>query len=112
MMALHVGLRRPKPMAAIVGFSGMLVEPDRLKADIRSRPPVMLIHGDADEVIPVEALHQARAALARRGLPSNGMSAGTAARHRRRGAGNGGAFSRRRLSPKAPDASLSEGGIS
>jgi phospholipase/carboxylesterase len=68
MMALHVGLRRPKPMAAIVGFSGMLVEPNRLKADIRSRPPIMLIHGDADEVIPVEALHQARAALGAAGL--------------------------------------------
>jgi phospholipase/carboxylesterase len=68
MMALHVGLRRTKAMAAIVGFSGMLVEPNRLKADIRSRPPVMLIHGDADDVIPVEALHQARVALGSAGL--------------------------------------------
>ncbi len=68
MMALHVGLRRPKRMAAIVGFSGMLVEPNRLKADIRSRPPILLIHGDADDLIPVEALHQARSALGAAGL--------------------------------------------
>jgi phospholipase/carboxylesterase len=68
MMALHVGLRRAKPMAAIVGFSGMLVEPNRLKADIRSRPPVLLIHGEADDLIPVEALHQARSALGAAGV--------------------------------------------
>jgi phospholipase/carboxylesterase len=69
MMALHVGLRRPKAMAAIVGFSGMLVEPNRLKAEIKSRPPVLLVHGDRDEVIPVQALQQARAALADAGVP-------------------------------------------
>jgi phospholipase/carboxylesterase len=68
MMALHVGLRRPTAMAGIVGFSGMLVEPNRLKADLRSRPPVLLVHGDADDVLPVEALHQARAALGAAGL--------------------------------------------
>jgi phospholipase/carboxylesterase len=69
MMALHIGLRRPKKMAAIVGFSGMLVEPDRLKADIKSRPPVLLVHGDRDDVIPVQALQQARTALAENGVP-------------------------------------------
>lgn len=68
MMALHVGLRRPKTMAAIAGFSGMLVEPNRLKADMRARPPILLIHGESDELIPVEALHQARSALGGAGL--------------------------------------------
>jgi phospholipase/carboxylesterase len=68
MMALHVGLRRPKPLAAIVGYSGMLVEPERLKADIKSRPPVLLVHGDTDDVIPVQALHQARAGLGEAGV--------------------------------------------
>ena len=69
MMALHIGLRRPKTMAAIVGFSGLLVEPNRLKADIKSRPPVLLVHGERDEVIPVQALQQARIALAEAGVP-------------------------------------------
>ncbi len=68
MMALHVGLRRPKTMAALVGFSGVLVEPTRLKADITARPPVLLIHGEADDVIPVEAIHQASTALAGAGV--------------------------------------------
>lgn len=69
MMALHVALRREKKMAGIVGFSGLLVEPNRLKADITSRPPILLIHGDSDDVLPVQALHQARAALGAAGLP-------------------------------------------
>lgn len=64
MMALHVGLRRPRSLAGIVGYSGMLVEPGRLGGDIVSRPPVLLVHGDADDVIPVGAIHEARTALA------------------------------------------------
>jgi phospholipase/carboxylesterase len=55
-------------MAAIVGFSGLLVEPTRLKADITARPPVLLIHGEQDDLIPVEAIHQARSALAGAGV--------------------------------------------
>jgi phospholipase/carboxylesterase len=51
-------------MAGIVGYSGMLVEPSRLGSDLVSRPPVLLVHGDADAVIPVAALDEARSALA------------------------------------------------
>jgi phospholipase/carboxylesterase len=61
MMALHVGLRRPQPLAAIVGFSGRLAEPPVTAASL---PPVLLVHGDQDEVIPVEALTEARNGLA------------------------------------------------
>lgn len=69
MMALHVGLRRPRTCAAIVGFSGVLAGPEHLERDIRSRPPVLLVHGDKDELIPVDALHLTRTALARAGVP-------------------------------------------
>lgn len=69
MMALHVGLRRPRQMAAIVGFSGLLIEPARLMSDIVSRPPVLLVHGEIDDVIPVEAIHQARIALTGADVP-------------------------------------------
>jgi len=74
-MALHVGLRRAVPPAAIVGYSGMLVvpddvEPDNFAAEIRSRPPVLLIHGDADELIPVPALFQAAQGLASLDIPA------------------------------------------
>jgi phospholipase/carboxylesterase len=64
MMALHVGLARPRPPAAIVGFSGMLVAPDRLPASL---PPVLLVHGDSDQVVPPAALFEAVAALGKVG---------------------------------------------
>ena len=56
MMSLHLGPRRPRPMACILGFSGALVGGEALPDQVRSRPPVMLIHGDADDVVPVQAL--------------------------------------------------------
>ena len=64
MMALHVGPRRARTLAGIVGYSGMLADPDALAAEVRSRPPVLLVHGDADPTLPVAALYQAKAALA------------------------------------------------
>lgn len=69
MMALHAGLRRPRAIAAIVGFSGLLAGPDNLAGDIVSRPPVLLVHGDSDDVIPVEALGQARNVLGALNVP-------------------------------------------
>lgn len=74
MMALHVGLRRPAPLAAIVGYSGMLVLPqdgpaETVKDEIVSRPPVLLVHGDRDELIPAEALFHATGALSELGVP-------------------------------------------
>lgn len=69
MMALHVGLRRTETVAGIVGISGMLVAPDQLEADIRSRPPVLLIHGTEDEVVPFRSMDLANAALTAAGVP-------------------------------------------
>ena len=74
MMALHVGLRRAVPPAAIVGYSGMLVtpediDPDQFAAEIVSRPPVLLLHGDQDELIPVQALLHAAQGLAALEVP-------------------------------------------
>lgn len=63
-MSLHVGLRRPRPPAAIIGYSGAMAGPERLKAEIRVRPPVLMVHGDADEMLPVSRMHQAVQALA------------------------------------------------
>jgi phospholipase/carboxylesterase len=75
MMALHVGLRRATAPAAIVGYSGLLVvppqgKPDALAAEIKSRPPVLLVHGDQDDLIPAEALFQATQGLADLGVPA------------------------------------------
>lgn len=73
MMALHVGLRRTTAPAAIVGYSGLLVLPPegRLEAfatEITSRPPVLLVHGDRDELIPPQALFQGAQGLAALGV--------------------------------------------
>ncbi len=63
MMALHVGPRRAKALAGIIGYSGMLADPDALADEVVSKPPALLVHGDADEVLPVAALHQAHGQL-------------------------------------------------
>ncbi len=63
MMSLHVAPRRPVALGAVLGFSGRLIGPETLAAETRSRPPVMLIHGDADDVVPVESLPLAVSAL-------------------------------------------------
>ena len=68
MMALHVGLRRATAPAGIVAYSGLLAGPDHL-AETKARPPVLLVHGEADDMIPIEALHMAREALAGAGTP-------------------------------------------
>ena len=69
MMALHVGPRRPQPLGAVLGFSGALLDDGSLQREIRSRPPVMLVHGDADEIVPVGALHAAVATLQGAAIP-------------------------------------------
>ena len=68
MLALHVALRRAESVACVLGYSGALVGAQELDAEIVSRPPVMLIHGEADEVVPVEALDAARRALVANGV--------------------------------------------
>lgn len=68
MMALHTGLRRPRPMAGIVSFSGMLPGPEHLLGDIACRPRILLVHGDCDEVIPVDGLWQARDVIGAAGI--------------------------------------------
>lgn len=75
MMALHVGLRRAAAPAAIVGYSGMLVAPpdidaEKFAAEIRGKPPVLLIHGEADDLIPAPALFQAAQGLAALEVPA------------------------------------------
>lgn len=68
MMGLHVGLRRKVAPAAVVGLSGVIAGAQSLAAEITCRPPVMLVHGSHDEVIPVGAIHLTREALAAAGV--------------------------------------------
>lgn len=63
MMSLHVAPRREDPVAGIVAFSGRLLQPELLADEVVSRPPILLVHGDADDVVPVQSLPQAAETL-------------------------------------------------
>ncbi len=63
MMSLHVAPRREDEVAGVVAFSGRLLAPELLADEVVSRPPVMLIHGDQDDVVPVQSLPAAAEAL-------------------------------------------------
>ena len=106
MMALHVGLRRAVAPLAMVGYSGLLVtepdaKPEALEAAITSRPPVLLIHGDSDDLIPPQALFMAANGLAALGVPVEWhLSAGIGHGIDQEGLRQGGEFIARRLSQK------------
>lgn len=70
MLGLHVGLRRQR-IAAILGYSGVLVEPEHLAktSNMQAPPPVLLVHGDQDDLIPAEALFVSAEELAKMGVP-------------------------------------------
>jgi len=92
MMSLFVAPRRAESVAGILGYSGMLVGADSFAAEARSKPPVLLVHGDADEIVPVQCTPMAAKVLEdngfdvetliRPGLPHGidpaGITAGTA----------------------------------
>ena len=74
MMALHVGLRRAAAPTAILGYSGVFVLPNNMvretfAAEIKSRPPILLVHGDQDDLIPSQALFISAQALAQFEIP-------------------------------------------
>ena len=68
-MALHVGLRRAERLAGIVGYSGLLIGPETLESELRTHPPVVLVHGNADPIVPVTGSMLARDTLAQLGVP-------------------------------------------
>ena len=69
MLALGVGLARNPSPAAIVGYSGALATLEALPKNPAEAPAILLVHGDMDEVIPLDAMLIAREQLARAGLP-------------------------------------------
>ena len=68
MMALHAAPRRDDALAGVVGFSGRLLAPEDLADDVVVRPPILLVHGDADDVVPVQSLPEAADALQKAGF--------------------------------------------
>src|SRR5437764_15358640 len=103
MMALHVGLRRATAPFAIVGYSGLLVvppdaNPEKFAGEIRSRPSILLVHGEADDLISMQALFQAASGLASLGIPVEWhLSHGVGHSIDQEGLRHGGEFLARRL---------------
>ncbi|MCI0599874.1 MAG: alpha/beta hydrolase [Beijerinckiaceae bacterium] len=74
MLALHAGLRRARAPAAIVGYSGELVVADNgesaaSRISARTAPPILMVHGSQDDLIPAEALFLSAEELAKAGIP-------------------------------------------
>ncbi len=74
MMAMHLGLHRPAACAGVVSFSGVLVGAADLPATIRSRPPMLLVHGADDDVVPVQNLGTAMQALKAARVEATGVT--------------------------------------
>lgn len=68
MMSLHIAPRRDAALAGVVAFSGRLLAPERLAAEARVKPPVLLLHGDADPVVPFSDMDKAGDALVAAGF--------------------------------------------
>ncbi len=68
MMALHTALRREKAIAGVIGFSGRLLFPEALETELKSKPPIVLIHGENDDVVPVTDSVDAQKALSAAGV--------------------------------------------
>ena len=69
MTSLYVALRRARACAGVLGYSGRLIGVAELAEELASKPPVLLIHGSADEILPVESLWQAKSVLEALGVP-------------------------------------------
>ena len=106
MMALHVGLRRAERPAAIVGYSGLFVlpdgaEPEAVAGEIKARPPVLLVHGDRDDLIPAQALFLSAQYLAALEVPAEWhMAAGLGHGIDQEGLRHGGEFLAKRFGVK------------
>jgi phospholipase/carboxylesterase len=68
MMAMHVAPRRAQAVAGVVAISGRLLAPERLEAEVKVRPPVLLVHGDQDDVVPFGNMEFAGQSLVQAGF--------------------------------------------
>jgi phospholipase/carboxylesterase len=69
MTVLFTGLRRTTAPRAILAFSGALIAPERLGQELANQSPVLLVHGEADDVVPVQRSRDAEAALRALNVP-------------------------------------------
>ena len=101
MMALHVGLRRPSQIAAIIGYSGLMLATTETPAEISVKPPVLLVHGTDDPVVPFAAMAAAASLLSTCRIPVETLSCpGVGHTIDQAGIVNGAAFLRQALQQK------------
>jgi phospholipase/carboxylesterase len=72
MISLHVAPRRAVPVAGVVAISGRLLRPEMLGTEALVKPPVLLLHGDQDQVVPFADMGRAGDALVAAGFPTYG----------------------------------------
>jgi phospholipase/carboxylesterase len=72
MMSLHVGVRRQQQLAGILAYSGAVIAPELLASELKSQPPVLMVHGTIDNVVPVAALYEGVSALQASGVQVRG----------------------------------------
>ena len=72
MLSLHMAPRRAEPIAAVIAISGQLLQPERLVAETSAKPPVLVMHGDRDEVVPFPEMTATCNALVAAGFETYG----------------------------------------
>ena len=68
MLSLNVGLITEEKFSCIVGFSGKIIDQNNLKGRVKNFSDILLIHGDADQVVPSTHLLEAKDFLIRNGI--------------------------------------------
>ena len=74
MLSLWTGLRRPKQLAGILGYSGSLIGDAEQSIEWKSKPPILLIHGKLDPIVPFDAMEQALDVLRKFGIKAEGLA--------------------------------------
>ena len=65
MISLQTGLKREDEINSVIGYSGKIIDTKHIENNIKSRPDIILMHGDKDEVVPVSFLLEAKELFSR-----------------------------------------------
>ena len=60
MISLQTGIKRKDKINSIIGYSGKIINVSHLEDNLLSRPEIILMHGDKDEIVPVSSLLEAK----------------------------------------------------
>jgi phospholipase/carboxylesterase len=102
MMALHIELRRAQPFAGIIGYSGRLIAAHPLAEELRSRPPVLLVHDTDHARVPFQSMMEAETVLRPVGASVETLACvGTGHSIDQEGLASGGRFLQQILSSRA-----------